>query len=26
VLADGDRLIATASGVWKFVETRKVIG
>lgn len=26
VLADGDRLIATASGVWKFVETRKVVG
>jgi len=25
-LADGDRLIATASGVWKFVETRKVAG
>ena len=26
VLADGGRLIATASGVWKFVETRKVVG
>lgn len=26
ILAEGDRLIATASGVWKFVETRKVAG